>query len=708
MSYDLTKRLSSLKAQTDAEVEGRHSYWGVFFQSLLGLACLAFFISQLHSAHIAPQDEASKTFSKWQNETKLLVEERREYLNNSILFGSLRSKLYLTFANNVIELFGVGEPNPISDTGKILDFESWGAWSAEAFAGIILRAAFIIFACFHLWVLALGLGYLIFRYILVPRKTSDILGVLNRNRGPFYSGIYGPLKPNKSASGTDLSSPGLACPQMILRHEALKHPLAKTLNQYGAMNETNINLIRVILAYKDYPATVDEERIAEESEDAPPAVNSFRTNEEGTIESRAMECLEQVLSAHKALVAQYSKLNDAPVESDYLKHFSEASEKAKSLSQFAAKLFMALTPSRARALSKIPAEAVASAYLAIEAGKCLVFRREGTVFFPISRFPHLQARAVIQSLNSYHQEYSGDLRLTIRQAIICSRRHGDFGRAFLPVHMSSASRGLRDWLEILFSNPKRREGFGYLSELDAHLEEIHLNFRKEFIKRLVSGGMQERAKDAEAIPLRERLGKGIAYKSVVLVPLRELVELTLSGISPGRLRRVSELIQVTKKLQASLSISARLPGFKRQAEEAGKGAYESGGITREMAEKPENAPLLSGWLIIRRMLTRYNWLSTRVGDSAVPVDGLITAIVLDRSVGERPDLIGLDSAVPLRQRRFKELLGPKWEAQYYSNNPSSNDIDIYELIEEFHEGYSEINEQVSKGLFDRAKVGGRA
>ncbi len=718
MGYDLSQRLSSLRAQAETETEGWLTYGGVFVKAAFLLGFLAFFISQLRIPDATETAPAASPYSSWQRTTKQLVEERRDYLLDSV-FGDTRAQLYVRFANNIIELFGVGEPSTLSDNGKILDLEAWGTWLAEANAGLILRLVFIIFACTHLWIVGIGLGFVVYKYFLLPVKTKDILGVLDKGRGPFYSGIYGPLRPNRSASGTDLSCPGLACPKLASRTEGSKHVLSAILRKYGANNETNMGLTRIILAYRDYPTVVDEERhVEEETEENVAALptSSFRTNEEGTIEASAKHCLEAVLLAHKVLGEHY--LNKATkgakegdvAESDYTTHLAAISQRAQKLPPLAQRLVLSLTPSRGRALAQVPAQAVASAYLSTEAGKCLVYRREGTAFFPVSRFPHLQARAVLHSLVSYHTEYSGDLRLTIRQAIICSRRHGDFGRAFLPMQMSMASRALRDWLEVLFSAPKRRDSFSHLVELDAHLEEISLSFRKEFIKRLIATGMVERVGSAapEIAPLRKRIWKGFAYKSVVLVPLKDLVNIALHGVNPARLDRVSELIQHTKKLQSSLSISARLPGFKRQAEEAGKSALESGGVTRALAEAQQDSPLLAGWLIMRRMLTRYNWLSTRVGDSAVPVDGLIQAIVLDRTVGERPDVLALDALVPLRQRRFKELLGPKWESLYYANNPGTNDVDIYEVMEEFEEGRTAIQEQVKKGLFDKqVKSGAR-
>ena len=714
MSYDLTKRLDVLKDQSEAARKGRLSPLGVYLKGIFVLGFLAFLVSRsnLPSLYLSENvnRDPSIRYSQWQQQTKALVIERRDYLRNSF-FGETRARTYVALANEIMDLFGVSEPSTLPDRGRLLDFDSWGAWIAEAFAGLFLRGFFVLFACLHLWLVGIIGGFIAFRFLLLPEKTKDILGFLDRGRGPFYSGIYGPLRPNKSTSGTDLSCPSLACPKKVSKKEAIKHPLYSLLRRFSALNETNVELARVILAYRDYPSIVDEERVIEdpaenEGKESPLAHNptaSFKTNEEGTIESASLANLEAILAAHSAIKRSFK--TESSRKENYRENREKLIEISKKLPPLARRLVLTLTPKRAEDLAKLPTQAVASAYLAIEAGKSLVFRKEGSVFFQISRFPHLQARAVVQSIVPYHEEYSGDLRLTIRQAIICSRRHGDFGRAILPVHMSIASRALRDWLEILSSTPKKRDDFADLVELDANLEELHLDFRKEFIKKLLASGFEESAR-ASSTQLSDQLWKGLYYKSVILFPLEQLLQLVLGGVEESRIQRIGELLSATRKLQSGLSISARLPGFKRQAEEAEKDAYESGGITRALADDPKNKDLLEGWLIVRRMLIRYNWLSTRVGDSSVPLDGLIQAIMLDRSTKNRPEVVGFEALVPLRQRQFKELLGAKWAEQYYQVRPSSNDLDVYEDTAEFKVALQEIKEQAARGLFDKLAQGG--
>ena len=108
------------------------------------------------------------------------------------------------------------------------------------------------------------------------------------------------------------------------------------------------------------------------------------------------------------------------------------------------------------------------------------------------------------------------------------------------------------------------------------------------------------------------------------------------------------------------------------------------------------------WLIIRRMLTRYNWLSTRVGDDAVPSSGLVHGVIIDRSFNEQNEVIGFDALVPFRQRRLKELLGNHWEQNYFTDSPHPNDVAVFVDHEHFEKDFNRKIELNKKGLLDNA------
>jgi len=646
---------------------------------------IAEILARLRGEEVPASQELAPSISATPNWLLALegsVEERLALLSELPLL-SMSEDLYLSYAQGVVASV-IGSPDQVRAGGSF-DPNHWFSDVQLWFASALLRVGFIVIAFWPLWLLTAAIGFFGVRFALKPRATDDILGVCDPGNGPFYSGIYGPLRPNNSASGSDFSAPGLACPKRASKTALKNHSLGKILRDYSVGNETTTGLAGVILAYADYPSFVEEERAAEQECDSSEEESTTRhtgifSNEAGTIEVAATEKLRAVLEAHRALVhfRQMLPASETLSESDnfYAQYYSHIETVAPTLSPLGTILLQMLTPQRAIALASLPARDIAAASLAIEAGKSLVYERVEGGFAQLSRYPHLQARAVLHSLPQYHREYSGDERMTIRQAIVCARRHGDFGRAFRLVGMDMKARALREWLEVLYATKESRESIANIVELDSHLHEIYQMFKENLATAV-------KADDADSSA--PAFAKGLPYKSVVLLQLGQLVKLATSGVSRIREARVSELMEQTRAFQAKLSISARLPGFKRQAEEAEKSVTESGGITKILAQNEKDSELVKKWLIMRRMLTRYNWLSTRVGDDSVPIDGLVQGI-LRPADPKQDDAVGFDALVPLRQRRFKELLGDKWHRSHYADSPKESSIEVYVDNEEFRDG----------------------
>lgn len=692
MGYDLAKRLSLLKRQVDENQKGRVGFGRAFFCSFALLFALALIISSLGgSARELSEEEAKDPVKVWTTELGREFNERVEWMDaHPFIVLPLSADLYVGFGKAVAETLMVkSRPKPKGAEAAIIDVRGWIDWFKMKVVSTLLRIGFVFFVCLPWWLISVAAGYFAFRGSFRPKRTEDILGVCDRGHGPFYSGIYGPFRPNNSFSGTDLSAPNLACPAMADPNVTLKHQLVTSLKEFDAFNQTNFELVRVILSYKDFPGLVDSEQSWEEDDNSddttdelermPVSQTGFVTGDRGTLEQSALEGLPAVLEAHRALVHYVKELerhNIAPaaLNANFSGHAANLAKITETLSPLAKLLVYALTPNRALAIGHLPAHMIATAYLAIEAGKCLVFKRSGKAFMRISHFPHLQARAIVHSLVPFHKEHNGDQRLIIRQAIICCRRHGDFGTAFLPIRMPVESRAMRDWLEIMYSDRTMRDGIGYLVELDAHIEEISVNWRNGFGRRVRAEAETPTDKSLAKNP-GQRFWKGISHKSVVLVPLTELVPIALRGMDNGRLTRILELIKLTRKYQTSLSISARLPGFKRQAVEANKQGADSFSLS---GSESYDRDLLERWTIVRRMLTRYNWLSTRVGDDAVPSEGFVQGIVYNSRPGfERIEVLGLDALVPLRQRRFEELFGKSWERVFYDDSPHHGSVQVF-------------------------------
>lgn len=693
MGYSLAKRVSILRKQVDDEQIGR---WRLFRTVIICTLLLGLIVALLRPS--LPEQNSEPPVDNWHRDIERQFRERMTWLDESplaLMPGA--ADIYADFGKSVATSLNTAEKSRTKEEEQALvDFEGMQTWIARSVTGALLRVGFVIIAFWPLWIIALVSAVFLVRWRFSAHPPKSVLGVCARPARLFYSGIYGPFRPNSSFSGTDFSCPGLACAPEAQRAAVLSHPIGVLLKKFNAINETNLRLAQIIVAHADFPAGVEEENPAPDDSETR-EIDEQRTSqlgvftaEEGTLEQSTREGLEAVLEAHEKLTAYVRSLSSQGLKNSYLNknyplHLAGVEKMTARMSPLARLLATALTPNRVWAVGNLSASVVASAYLAIEAGKTLVYRRHGSSFTRISMFPHLQARAVIHSIEEYHQEYNGDLRLIIRQAIICSRRHGDFGRAFLPIRMPRESRVLRDWLEILYANKDKREDTAYLVELDAQMEEISINWRLGFSARL----RQEKSSGSD-----NAYWKGLVYKSVVLMPLDQLVKIALRGIHDERKQRILKLLALTRKYQTRISISARLPGFKRQAMEAEASGEDSEKIVQALLASSTERNFVDYWRIVRRMLTRYNWLSTRVGDDAVPLVGLVQALLLS----EDEPAVGFNALVPLRQRRFAELFGRHWESEYYAESPRQEDVDIFVDSDMFQEAVKKTakSEEASK------------
>ena len=742
MAYDLQKRLTALQEQTE-----RGRYWHVkfsrvFFYSFISLAVVFYLLSSNNLTDeqvraTAQQDlatgeqmlrgstsgELSKRFQdsaanidedsipaiRWFLSLKKQVTERTEFIK-SLPFGDTAAENYYNAAieRTSLLLFGDTQKKKIDlfmDSAFPLIIEK--ITQKNRFEKYILSTTLTIIFVFKtfwiIWLLAAILGFVVILYIQRQKHFDPILSICDRGKGPFYSGIYGPFRLTGTFGGMELTCPGLACPEMVNAKVASSHHLIKILSNFGGLCETTQSLVRIILAYRDYPCVVDEERPVEEDKQVTnkPKVDTsspdvgLATNTEGTIEKNSLELLPALLSAHKFLRSYFAskgKKSEAETGDNFSTYTREIEQLGAKLSPLAKSFLLMPTPARAKAFAGLSPKAVATAYLALEAGKSLVYKRGSNGnYVKISQFPHLQSRAVLHSIPEFHTEFDADTRLIIRQAIICSRRHGDFARSFLPDNMPTTSRALRDYLEVLYTAKAKREDIALITELDAYTEEVLNNWREQYLNRL-----EELAhSDISAVDQKTSkpwFSKGVVYKSVILIPQNQLVDIALVGLSKERLKRISELMRHARRFRKSLAVSARLPGFKRQIDESDESI--------EKALDSNNSEIMENWLIIRRMLTRYNWLSTRVGDDAVPSSGLLQGIVIDRHANEKTEVVGFDALVPLRHRRLKELLGNHWEQTFFIDSPHPNDIAVFVDHEQFERELSRKMELNKKGLLD--------
>ena len=724
MGYDLQKRLALLQEQVEQAKYRSFRFSRLLFYAFIAISLFIFIIvNPLTALETDPQiisrssDKHShittfnSSIQREPSSLELVTIDRIKFLDGWF-WGA---DFYQRFSHRVISAFFL-PPSIILTSQSATEINPFDYIEpAQLNQGLtartislLLRSLFVLVAFFPLWITAIIIGLLLIRRLRNQRLFDPILSVCDRGRSIFYSGIYGAFRLNNSFSGTDFASPGLACPNKTQLNQVLNHSLVRILKNSGAFCQTSLELVQIILAYNDFPCTVDDEKPVEEETDVSrkgkfnaTSDTGLTTNEEGTIEKNALELLPGLLSCHRIMRSYFRSMKkSSPAEvnyNDYRQFIQRVLPKCTPLVKL---LLDLITPRRAYALSTLPPTAIASAYLSLEAGKSMIYKKIGKGFVKVSQFPHLQARAVLHSITKFHEEFDGDTRLIMRQAILCSRRHGDFARSFLPENMPLAARALRDLLEVLYAAPNRRQDIAIVTELDAQIEEIMHNWRDMLVKHLAtysqlphSNATRKQSFSSDAPYLPE---KGLVFKSVVLLPQDIIIQLALNGLSPERLIHISQLIGETRRFAKLLAVSARLPGFQRQVEKLEE--FTSRSVPNAAQEE---LSLEDKWLIVHRMFTRYNWLSTRVGDDGVPENGIVYSVVIIPSTGtDKPQIVGATNMVPLRQRRYRELFGLNWERDFYADSIHPNNIEVFVENELYQQDMTRKEELAKKGLLN--------
>ncbi|MCC6934032.1 MAG: hypothetical protein IT292_12410 [Deltaproteobacteria bacterium] len=714
MGYDLQKRLALLQEQAEQAKYKSLRFSRTAFISFLLITffIIAFLnpITSLENKFVVDRTniksaQQSNSSRLEQSALEKLIIDRTNFLSRMPL-GSKATNFYGGFSRRLVSLAYLPATLNIKNNAgaEINPFDHISAQDlssgiASRVISFLLRLLFILIAFAPFWIIAAICGFAAIKYFRSLKGFDPILSICDRGKSVFYSGIYGPFRLNDSFSATNIACPGLACPNQVAVNSAINHNLVKTLKNYNAFCETTLGLVQIILAYPDYPCIVDEEKPVEEETDVSKknkneilSVTGYASNEEGTIEKNSEEILPALLSVHRMLreffrpSAKRKTIEEIEFER-YQQFVAKISPKCSPLMRL---LLNLMTPLRAHALAVLSPSAIACAYLSIEAGKCLVYKKVENHFIKISQFPHLQARAVLHSVVSYHNEFDGDNRLIIRQAILCSRRHGDFARSFLPENMPLPSRALRDVLEVLSAPRQKKKDIATITELDANIEEVMHNWRDNLAKHTESLAEEERSSKSEQA---SSIDKGLVFKSVVLIPQDVIISLALQRYPMERLERISSLIRESKKLSKLLAVSARLPGFQRQADKL-DGLLGAATVEGKVSDEDK-------WIIIHRMLTRYNWLSTRVGDDGVPDNGIVFTVVVNPANDARhPEILGFPTMVPLRQRRFRDLFGPNWERDYFGEAVHPDNITVFVDTDSYASDLATKKELSTKGILD--------
>ncbi len=542
----------------------------------------------------------------------------------------------------------------------------------------VLRVAFILIACFRLWLLViLYSAYRGYKTNLVY-KGDDMLGQTGNSR-LFYSGIRAGLENLCSNGAPNKQVRGLACPKLVSDAILKGSKLYKLLEKYSLANKTNSTLAAIILEYKNHPAYVANLNDTK-------SLSSFIEAE--NLSANTLIILEKILELH-------SFYADGQIDSEFLSYlddFSELNDQSRkySVSEYAVLLQKSmhriLTPEMREMISNIPIGHICTMVLAIEAGKVMLFSYEGERWLRKSNYPQLCARAILHSVSAFAEEHDFLERTLIRQAIIYSSRSGDFGPVKLPADMNEYSRAMRQWAEILIINPHEINNASNEIEMYGIVYEAHKKFKSHLLNKIMTG-------DKETMQ-----GTYATMGNLFLVPFKTIHHLTRKSLSDKMLKRLDELSNlISKRQQQKIIHSDNLVDVaQKNIIPANTKVFEP--FTEDEIKSLSDTfsipvAALREWSSLRIILNNFGWLARRVGDYSVQESSLIFAVMKCDSVtpgANSLNLIGVPSMVPLRASQLDERWGKTWHSRTFevvSSTMAENKEDFDKLMrgESLHE-----------------------
>ncbi len=511
-----------------------------------------------------------------------------------------------------------------------------------------LRVSFLIIASFRLWIV-IGLGAVLYSIRSFKVHTGrDILGETGNGRF-FYSGIRVHLDDATIDGAPRMLVTGLACPEIASASNVKASDLGRVLSHFGAENNTTLALGGIVTHYKSYPGYVaprEEIVLLDGMYKGAPLLDT------------AAFSLMNALELHK----EYSEGRGLQGEKD-LSIFESPVQVGEKLSaeDYAAlqqrALHRALTQSQRKEIATLSSVEVATAVLALEAGKVLAYGKEGGRWVRRSNFPQLSARAMLHSIPTFSDEYEFDRRTLIRRAIIYGSRSSVFAPVRFPLDLSDATRALRQWIEVLMACPHELstvtdevEMFGIISEANKAWENI-------FFERITTNAPE--------------IVEGIFSTpgNLCFVPVRSVLSLLKSVVPRSTISRLEELVAVVSQKQKLQFMSADVGEGTLEGSPAGS-AHErfapplSFGDMRTLAQLHGVSDLeVRDWSSLRVILTTFGWLARRVGDYSVPTSSLIFGIFKNEP-HNREKIFGVPGMVPFRGTRFAARLGKSWYTRF--------------------------------------------
>ena len=358
---------------------------------------------------------------------------------------------------------------------------------------LFYNIGFILLSCLRGWISAILFTFL---YRISTKKlddNKDFLGQLG-NGSLFFSGISSTFQNINEKGLPNLLIRGLACPQKVSLVDAKNSKIFSTLLEYDALNSTNLELLRIILCYKDLPVYIpkpgddigsDEKKILNSNieytfellEIALLIHRLYSENifEESKLESSLYELTNKLVSGY---LANNNSAEDN--ESNNEKHEELLEDTFDKVYNLGMSLNFSLTDSMKKEIASFTKTELSSIILSIQAGKTLAFNFEGGRWVRKTNFIELSSRAVLHSIKTFDEDYNYDQRNEIRRSIIYGSRNSVYAPISLPIDISRKVLSARQWVELLISSPLDLEQNASILELFGMARE----FQDKFIQAI--------------------------------------------------------------------------------------------------------------------------------------------------------------------------------------------------------------------------------
>ncbi len=550
--------------------------------SAFALIVLATFGSAGH-----PRDEFLETGSDW---TMAFAQSLAQYSNWLVAHHlATEATLFDSLAERINALaYAIAAPASSPDFGLAQRL-------TVAFSFALLRISFVVVASLRPALFLVIVASVWARLHLRPHRGADILGQTENGR-LFFSGIHLGLGPTVSKGFPESQIIGLACPARAPRRRVVRSELAACLRAFGAQNAINLELVSVILAARSTPAYIAPPGEGEQLAAAGPVEN---------LPAASLALLRAALQAYADLDANLPRVaphgaSPALIRDTFEQQLHTVFQRV--LSDSARKDLLTLTRAQ-----------VATALLAIQAGKVLFHAFEGDTWVQKSPFGQLSARAVLHALPSLVKDYSSAERAVIRQAIVYGLRRSVFAPVKLPLDMPGRTHALRQWVECSLACPHELGTVANEVELFGLVREHEERFRNALSERL----------QTTHVGLSETC---FTTGRVAFVPAQLLCSIARDVLPDEQSVRITMLAE-------------RSAAHVRE-------------LTTDHGLSVEDAFL---WAGLKTVLTSHGWLARRVGDYAVPDQAVIFAIFVDGKTRH-----GSPGMVALRASCLEQMLGQQW------------------------------------------------